>query len=770
MKKILLLIIPLFSYIATNAQFNTANIDGTISTNEYGTHSNGSNQQTNNLIWYMTWDNTNLYVAVANYNNSNDAMVFYIDHNPLSIVNGGSNTNGTLSGTGYDGLTTNLPFRADFFAFLKPGYDDYKYHNGSGGWGSSTINSLTKNYNSGNKVFEVAIPWNAVTNGSGRPSSFNFVCFGGYTTGLYAQIPSANPGGTISTVTLTYYQTILNTANTTATKPFSLTSYAANSGSAILTTGGTLQDFTLNGATASLTSAYNVNGNIAVTSGSTLTTGGNLTLTSNANGTANFINSEGTITGNITVQRYIPAKAARKWSFVASPISAGINSSWQNNTHITGNGTGGSACPSLSANSNGFDVTLTNAASMLVYDGNATAGNRWISVSNTNATNLTPGLGYRMNIRGPRSAGCSLLDGSTTSVAATTLSATGSLSAGVNKGTVNVNISTLGTGSDGYYLLGNPYPCVIDFNAFRSTNAASIANEYKTYSPANPAGTYTTWNGGTLVNAGDLTNGQYIASGQAFFVQNTVGGSVTLTFNENHKVANQNQPGTFRNKEWKKLIRISLKEENTHLDEIVVRFDEVGINDMKTDFDAYTINNGNQVLASLKGKDKLAIQTRNDSFNKDLVELFVSSETNGTFTLNFSEFENFENTTIKLIDRVLHTVLDVKVNATYTFVVTDANKALLNNRFALEFNRIKPGFVNSLVLNAYPNPTSQFLLLEVVKENTTVIITDLNGRILQQQKVAAGLQKINVEKFATGAYFISLVDEKEKQTVQFVKQ
>lgn len=770
MKKNLLFFIPLLFSIAAKAQHNTPTIDGTISANEYGTHTNGNNQQTNNLIWYMTWDNSNLYVAVANYNNSNDAMVFYIDHNPLAIVNGGSNTNGTLSGTGYDGLTTNLPFRADFFAFLKPGYDDYKYHNGSGGWGSSTTNSLTKSHNNGNRVFEVSIPWNAVTNGSGRPSSFNFVCFGGYTTGLYAQIPSANPSGSISTVTLNYYHSVLNTANTTATKPFSLTSYAANSGSATLSSGGTLQDFTLNGATATLSSAYNVNGNIAVTSGSTLTTGGNLTLTSTANGTANFTNSEGTITGNITVQRFIPAKAARKWSFVASPISAGISSSWQNNTHITGSGSGGSACPSLTAHSNGFDATLTNAPSMFIYDGTATAGNRWVSVSNTNATNLTPGLGYRMNIRGPRSAGCSLLDGSTTSVAATTLSVTGGLSTGVNKGTVNVSISTLGTGADGYYLLGNPYPCVIDFNAFRTTNAANIANEYKTYSPANPAGTYTTWNGGTLVNAGDLTNGQYIASGQAFFVQNTAGGTVTLTFNENHKVGNQNQPGTFRGKEWKNLIRVALKEDNIHLDEIVIRYDELGNSSRKTTLDAFNINHGNHILASLKGNDKLAIQTRSDNFEKDVVDLFVSSATIGTFTFNFSEFENFENTSIKLIDKVLQNVVDVKANTTYTFAVTDANKALLNNRFALEFNRIKPGVANSLVLNAYPNPTSQFLLLEVAKENVTVIITDLNGRILQQQKVAAGLQKINVEKFATGAYFISLVDEKEKQTVQFVKQ
>ena len=81
------------------AQHATPSVNGAIGTNEYGTHTDGQNSQSTSTAqtWYMTWDETNLYVAVTNANLAESAII-YIDRNPISPVNGGSDADGNLGG------------------------------------------------------------------------------------------------------------------------------------------------------------------------------------------------------------------------------------------------------------------------------------------------------------------------------------------------------------------------------------------------------------------------------------------------------------------------------------------------------------------------------------------------------------------------------------------------------------------------------------------------------------------------------------------------
>jgi glycosidase len=210
-----------FASLTVNAQFNTPTIDGVISPNEYGVHANGQNQQTSGgQNWFMTWDNTNLYVAVTNANLA-EAAVVAIDRNPVSPPNGGTNADGTLAALNYDSTAIgNYPFRADFRTYFKDGYRDYQTANGANGWnfGASGLG----NYASGaGNVREFSIPWSTITV-SGRPSSFLFTAYlssgGGF---IYGQIPTGNAGGN-SPGNWNRYFAVVNTNDTTATKPFSL--------------------------------------------------------------------------------------------------------------------------------------------------------------------------------------------------------------------------------------------------------------------------------------------------------------------------------------------------------------------------------------------------------------------------------------------------------------------------------------------------------------------------------------------------------------------
>ena len=117
-------VMMLLASLVTNAQFNTATVNGTIAGSEYGTHTDGQNQGTSTaaVTWLMSWDATNLYVALSGTaNNSTEAAVLYIDQNPIVPVNGGSNTDGSVNGFAYDRGTYNLPFRGDFVVYYKSG-------------------------------------------------------------------------------------------------------------------------------------------------------------------------------------------------------------------------------------------------------------------------------------------------------------------------------------------------------------------------------------------------------------------------------------------------------------------------------------------------------------------------------------------------------------------------------------------------------------------------------------------------------------------------
>src|ERR1700722_13147261 len=138
--------------LPASAQWNTPAIDGSIGTGEYGTNNSLQNAGNTGQTWYMTWDATNLYLAVVNTNLAEGAVVY--------VGTGGS---GSTAGNAYDGTNfSSLPFPAQFVTYFKDGYREYRTSNGA--YASNSGNQNTR---------EPAIPWIALT-GGGPPASFVF--------------------------------------------------------------------------------------------------------------------------------------------------------------------------------------------------------------------------------------------------------------------------------------------------------------------------------------------------------------------------------------------------------------------------------------------------------------------------------------------------------------------------------------------------------------------------------------------------------------------
>jgi CSLREA domain-containing protein len=236
-------------------------VNGTIAANEYGDHTDGQNAKSSGgQTWYMTWDDTNLYVGIANANTA-EAAVIYIDRNPVCSVNGGSNVDGNLTGQPYDNTNfSSLPFRADFVTYAKDGYQEYRRADGSGAWTAPT-SPFGSYASSGGNVRELSIPWNDITNGTGRPPSFLFFGYVTSATGfVYGQVPPENPGGNIGTsATYTRYYEVTNTRNGASTRPFSVNRTTSSTTPCILVVNQTADtdDTVCNSANCTLREAIN---------------------------------------------------------------------------------------------------------------------------------------------------------------------------------------------------------------------------------------------------------------------------------------------------------------------------------------------------------------------------------------------------------------------------------------------------------------------------------------------------------------------------------
>lgn len=203
-------------------------VDGDIQPGEYGVHANGQNQLSStptdpaSTTWYMTWTDTHLYIGVSAANVA-EGVVLYVDHAPLTPSNTGTNADGSTVSPMYDNTRiATLPFRADFAAYFKSGYNEYRTANGNNGWSSPVTGALAAQGTGAKR--EIAIPW-SVIRPAGRPSSFAWFGYatsaGGY---VYGGVPTDNARGNIGlSASFGSFFTITDATPGVGTKPFALT-------------------------------------------------------------------------------------------------------------------------------------------------------------------------------------------------------------------------------------------------------------------------------------------------------------------------------------------------------------------------------------------------------------------------------------------------------------------------------------------------------------------------------------------------------------------
>ncbi|QSS96254.1 T9SS type A sorting domain-containing protein [Psychroflexus sp. ALD_RP9] len=489
---------------------------------------------------------------------------------------------------------------------------------------------------------------------------------------------------------------------------------------------------------------------------------GTITFKSNATSTAQLDEFTGTIsgTGTVEVERYIPAK--RAFRLISSAVDGStIANAWQQDTHITGAG----------GATNGFDATNTDNPSMFTFDNTITdqsSGAGWQAITSTTDV-ISAGTPYRLMVRGDRTI--DLADNEAPATA-TTLSASGSLQTGSYT-------PTLATAANNYSFVGNPYQAVVDFGAVTKSNLTDFIYVWDaSIAGSNGNGGYIT----VQISTGNITApspsssdaSQYIAPGQAFFVQNNASGNGSITFKEADKATGQSQVSIFSTYTNfyinSRLYKASaLQNGEMESDAIGLRFNE-NYTTIGSDEDASKLANPGENYAIVNNGFK-SIDKQNIPTDGHQVDLLMMNYEDTAYSLSFNLGNQPETLKVYLNDSYLNTQTELTESTTYDFTV-DANvpESIDQNRFHLSFEEVP---LNNQSFDAgqvrlYPNPVVHQLQIELpasVEINSVQVFNTLGQQVLTTTQ-----SQVDMSQLASGVYVVELETTKGKVSKKIIKQ
>ncbi len=555
----------------------------------------------------------------------------------------------------------------------------------------------------------------------------------------------------------------------------------AGSSAQIISGTGTVGNLTLNNSNgATVTGGLAVTGVLNLQSG-TLTTGGNVILksTSIANsgilGPIGAAGNSGSISGNITVERFIPKGFRAFRDISANGVYNSANTlynTWQESgANNPGYGmfiTGGApdSTPSHIVNgyndANGLDRTLSGYSSAYYYK----AG--WDTITNTKTAELNPFQSFRVLIRGDRNfnldtTGVAMVSGPTALAmhGSTTLRATGvpvtgtvtfstsGITNAITGSSYNSAAYGLNSALNGYTYLANPYACPIVFDSVYN-NSSNIKAFYYYLDPTiGSTGAYVSYNASSGVSSNGAAFGKYIQAGQGFLVGNNNSSAPVVVLKEAFKTTGANvRTSVFGTTTPKSMLVISLLKKGTNvslkMDGAVAVFGNQFSNGLGVE-DNVKMNNTGDNLSISEGVNKLSIDGRLPATTADVLGLNLGQLSGADYKFVIDASAYIRNGVAPyLVDAYTKktTALSTGID-TIAFIANASVAVTYQNRFSIIFKPTTLA-VNSVIVNATIENSTATINWNTVGEN--------------------GVARFEVEKSVDGKNFNKIGEEVAKNT------
>ncbi len=540
----------------------------------------------------------------------------------------------------------------------------------------------------------------------------------------------------------------------------------------------TLLNSTIDQLTINNAAGVSLNNDLAITGILTLNNGllatnNHLTLASSATGTATLAAiTSGSISGNVTVERYIPA-GKRGFRLLAPSVTTTnfIKDNWQegatsttsnpvpnHGTHITG---------STVDQVNGFDGSPSGNASLFSFSNSTQT---WSSMANTNASQLKAGNAYRLLIRGNRSV--NLATTQLTTNTATILRATGSLLTGTvsfsSSGSSPASLPSLSSTANQYSFIGNPYASPVDWNALSKTG---ITGYYYIWDPViGTRGAYVScFTDGTKSNASSAIT-TAIQPGQAFFVQNqsTTVSTRQLQFQESNKMSGNSNVFRTSTNSASIQLQLFLDQATVSQDGAAVYYGSSYANEVDDD-DAAKMLNLDENIAINSSNQLLSVERKQPPMLGDTLFIRTWQLASSNYELGIGTENLPAGTTAYLQDTYMGTETALQQTGNARIAFTGSTNAYNNNRFRIVF-RIAVLPLGIAQLNAWQVNNGIMVGWNVEHENGTheyVVEVSLDGTHFQEaaRLAATGARTYNWldPNTASGNHFyrIKTVDKEQ---------
>ncbi len=312
---------------------------------------------------------------------------------------------------------------------------------------------------------------------------------------------------------------------------------------------------------------------------------------------------------------------------------------------------------------------------------------------------------------------------------------TGTFTGVPNNGIISVTatITAPTAGSNGYNLIGNPYPSTVSGGAFIAANPGSLnfwthsvyqggLNNYATYTNA----------GGTAASLGGATPNGIIQVGQGFMYIPATAGSKSFTNamrvadnnNQFFRTSNSTQAVNEFDKFW-----INATGTNNEFSQILVGYFPNGTNNFDGGLDGKQINTEGAVLSSLIAGEAMAIQGRGNFISSDVVPLGFKANTAGNYTLAIDHKEGMFNNgqNIFLKDNLTGTLTNLQNNG-YNFV---SDAGTFNNRFEIVYESALSNNNNTFnASNVVVFNNNNTLNINATMKMKAVKVFDIRGRAI----------------------------------------
>ena len=364
------------------------------------------------------------------------------------------------------------------------------------------------------------------------------------------------------------------------------------------------------GSNVTLATATSAKGVVSPNEG-TLQTAGILTLLSTVSGSASIgeIKSGATVSGNVTLQRYIPSIPwiYGNWVNLGCPIQGQTLADWNDDIVTTGFIGSDYPAPYPFNNIRKYDETVTGVQNL----------------GYINATNVTDAIetsrGYFAWLQGP----------------AQNLDNTGAIQQGTFTQSLSYTPANGGLFHDGWNLMTNPYPSEVDWHQV----SANLSGPRVYYVFDHTTNTYKFYNAQTQL--GSPGSSRYIPHSQSFLVKvNTNSPAQSLSYQESFKT---NNGIAFERTEEESNSFIALQiERNGMLDESILSFVS-DANDSYDNWDAFDLEspNSDAVELSLISADNVNLALDSRPLNSDLsIPVYLDLPEAGSYTFRIAQIQN----------------------------------------------------------------------------------------------------------------------------------